>query len=195
MFKRHSGLKKIKTKRRDKFPLFIMNRTQAEKTFVEQHNHARQIFTALISWWTYWTVVNFATMGWLAGSIKSGSAPSFITAVAWLFVAQNILGGVACAFTYRTLRRIHKLAQDAGSFIGTDSPEPIPEHSGTPICIYRATIALMLVVLCLFCVVWIVAPRCLTTSANPSRVASSLPAQPEPLKITTNPPTSPPLKP
>ena len=142
---------------------FTMNSTQAEKAFVEQHSHARHLFTSLITWWTYWTVVNFATMGWLAGSTKAGSASSFITAVAWLFIAQNILGGVACAFAYRSLRRIHRLAQEAASFIGT-SPEPLPEHGGTPIDIYRATIGLMLVVLCLFCIVWLVAPHYLVTA-------------------------------
>ncbi len=167
-----------------------MNRTQAEKIFAEQHNHARHLFTSLISWWTVWTTVNFVTMGWLAGSNKTGSASSFITAVAWIFAIQNILGGVACAFAYRALIRIHRLAQEAGSFIGTDSPEPIPEFGGTPIDIYRATISLMLVVLCIFCGVWLIAPHYLATSTSILPAVSSSPTHPTPMQPTQVPATN-----
>src|SRR5947209_5879515 len=75
-----------------------MNEDFLKSVITERHDYARHSFTSMVTWFTFFVTVNYASMGWLAtskdGALTNASGP--IVLVAAVFVTQNILGIIIC---------------------------------------------------------------------------------------------------
>lgn len=138
-----------------------MNNNQAERAFGEHHQNARHIYTNLITWWTYWTLINFATMGWLAIGVPTKASNVLRLIVTLVFLAQNVLALFVCSYARRALKREDELTRHALKYLGGQedadgSAGSLTENLGTiPFLLYWKTIMLMRITLVLFNVLWL----------------------------------------
>jgi hypothetical protein len=63
--------------------------------------YARHSFQTLVSWFTFFVTVNYASMGWLAGSDNPNT--KMVDLIGVMFIIQNLLGIAACLLVKRYL--------------------------------------------------------------------------------------------
>jgi hypothetical protein len=123
--------------------------------------YARHSFQLLVSWFTFFVTVNYASMGWLAGSRKPGPR---IVLIASMFIAQNLLGILACLAVRRHLltadKKILGLEQHVvGSplrvvaDLDNETPMPLGLYSWV---IFLMVVALITIIIAWACFPWLI---------------------------------------
>jgi hypothetical protein len=77
------------------------------------NDYARHSFQLLVSWFTFFATVNYASMGWLAGSqrVTPGNVTpgkKMIVLIVVMFITQNLLGIAVCFVVKRQLSTANK---------------------------------------------------------------------------------------
>jgi|GEM_PF-3388638 len=138
-----------------------MNVDFVETSIKERHEYARHVFTSTINWFSFFVVLNYGAMSWLAGSDKLKGDPRSVILVASGFIAQNILGIIACLIVRRYFARSETRLLEAQAILlkRKSIPEDLSDLSGQtclPRRLYSTVIALMIVALVPILVAWAV---------------------------------------
>ena len=132
----------------------------AESDIKQRHDYARHAFTATTGWFTFFVTVNYASMGWLAGSAdKFSGNHSVIRLVAGLFITQNILGIIACVimrrFFFHCNDRIRESLRALPEVEISGDECDLAGQTGLPIGLYSILMILMIVALIPVLIAWI----------------------------------------
>ena len=86
------------------------------------------LFKLLVSWFTFFVTINWASLGWLAANSSDLVANPLVSLVSYIFAWQNVLGIVTCVisgfYLVRVKKRIELLysEQDNGKELSNDFP-------------------------------------------------------------------------
>jgi hypothetical protein len=118
----------------------------AKSAWDQRHEYARHTMGAVVSWFTIFCGLNFATMGWLASS-KTSPNVMLVIATAILFISQNMLAILTCLeirnFVGGLPRAPDGCAEDA------------TQRGVIPIRLYRKSTYQMMAALALIAVSWV----------------------------------------
>jgi hypothetical protein len=138
-----------------------MNSDFIESCIRERHEYARHAFTSTINWFSFFVVLNYGAMSWLAGSDKFKGDPRAMILVASGFIAQNILGIIACLVVRRYFRRSNGRLLEAQAILlrRKSMTEDLSDLSGQtclPLRLYSTVIVLMIIALVPILIAWAV---------------------------------------
>src|SRR5690348_7890141 len=119
-----------------------------ERNISETHQYARTTFQSLVTWFTVFTTVNYATMGWLAKDTPRRER----VAVAALFLTQNTVAIVAVFVAGRSFRR---LAEQITRLVRTRDGDHAGDAEILPRAFYQSVCMMMGAALLLVTAAWI----------------------------------------
>lgn len=87
------------------------------------HDYIRHIFQMYLTWFTVFSGVNYAAMGWLVGFLtdKAHNRPAAAWVFSAAFVLQNIL---AVIVTYQVAKSLKRQSAEAARLSGSDRIVP-----------------------------------------------------------------------
>lgn len=80
---------------------------KTEKAIEHVNDFAKLHFQLLVTWFTFFMTVNWATLGWLAGN-SGGFYSEKLGLIAYVFLYQNILAIAVCFFSIFYFSSINK---------------------------------------------------------------------------------------
>jgi len=117
--------------------------------------YLRHSFRLLVSWFTFFITLNWASMGWLAANFEKMSKTYLAVWVAALFAWQNLLGIVTCIVAYKYLQTeaeiVHTYEQFVKDKIGLD----VIRSSAYPSKTYLGSTILMVLAMTPIFFMWI----------------------------------------
>src|SRR4051812_31725317 len=128
----------------------------------QRHDHARHLFSTIVSWFTFFVGVNYVAMGWFASESAKGSgiAPSpakakLLLMLAVLFATQIALGVVAELVMLKYLKQTRARVRDYEELrVPADGGE-LRADSCLPGFVYQRGIYLMIGALGSLLVAWV----------------------------------------
>lgn len=121
--------------------------TPTKSAWDQRHEYARHTMGTVVSWFTIFCGLNFATMGWLAGS-KTPPNPKLVIATAVLFIIQNVLAILTCLGVRSFVDGLDRAPDEC-----TDDKE---QRRVIPVELYRASTYQMIVAVGFIALSWIV---------------------------------------
>src|SRR5689334_7314870 len=135
-----------------------------ENSIKERHEYARHVFTNTITWFSFFVVLNYGAMSWLAGSdkkVKGDHDADAVTVVASDFIAQNILGIIGLLVVRRYFARSHRRLLEAQATLLEkksihEDLSDLSDKTCLPLHLYSTVIALMIIALVPIVLAWAV---------------------------------------
>lgn len=130
----------------------------AQRRLRETHEYARHVFNVLVSWFTFFITINYASMGWLAGkSAVDSPKVELVQLISYLFISQNILGVAAEITILYYLLDANRRARSYEQIIQRDLSH-IDTHTCIPIRVYAPAVLLMSSALLTILIAWCMLP-------------------------------------
>lgn len=128
-----------------------MDLNELDSELKRRDDYIKHSFQLLVTWFTFFVTVNWATMGWVAFSLKQVTETEFIRIVAGIFAWQSMLGLILCVVAIFYIRsQIIRLTE-----LKPDQEEKGLFSSVTPGLLYQGSIVLMFLALLPVEIVWL----------------------------------------
>jgi hypothetical protein len=127
----------------------------------EMHVYTRVSMQLLVAWFTFFCTINFATLGWLAKPEKDAVIDIRVQrTLAFIFIAQNILGIVICFVCEHLVRKTDSRITTWEKYLFNHRNPPLlvqyPTDTGVPVKAYCWTIRSMIIALLTMITAWVI---------------------------------------
>ncbi len=138
---------------------FLGELATLERQINETHQYIRHTFQILVTWFTVFISINYASMGWLAKDETHTRGLLIIIAI--MFITQNALGisAIVAIRQYMQLAnaKLRRYEEEAAALANRAAPAPVID-TGMPIELYPRVLNLMKWGLVSILVAWLLLP-------------------------------------
>ena len=136
-----------------------MDTSFIESSISQRFEFARNTLSNLVTWFSWFVLLNYGAMSWLATSAKNTPHPHAIVLVAAGFLLQNILAVIVCVVVGKYFVRANsRILEDQKIIRKVRSiPEPTGDLAGQtslPSLLYGTVVALMIAALTPMFLAW-----------------------------------------
>jgi hypothetical protein len=138
-----------------------MSNSFIESCIEERHEYARHTLTSTVTWFTFFVVLNYGAMSWLAGSQTMSQNHYALILVACGFILQNILGIIACLIVRKYFFRSNKRILDSQALLLRQQSivedfADLGSQTCLPLRLYLSVVVLMIIALVPILAAWAV---------------------------------------